>query len=201
MEEITAWWESVHQIMEKRGANIPVVCLGDFNAKLGSAVSEGCGDHAWDVEDDGGGLLRELVDRWGLLMPSTFSQYHEGHSATFVSSLGHKSRIDYILVSKDSQPGIIRSFVDMDMTSTGQGPQAVSSGGRHATAIHRCRQMSMSIGRIWDKICKKGRPSTFLVRNESRGSCTSMPTHGSFFVIEKSWGSNTERYRERSKAM
>ena len=75
MEEITAWWESVHQIMEKRDANIPVVCLGDFNAKLGSAVSEGCGDHAWDVEDDSGGLLRELVDRWGLLMPSTFSQY------------------------------------------------------------------------------------------------------------------------------
>ena len=113
--EIAEWWDHINSIMQKRDANIPVFCLGDFNASLGSVCCEECGDHAWDVEDDSGEKLREFAMKWDLLIPSTFGQYHEGSSATFVSPLGHESRIDFILVSKGSQSGIRRTYVDSGM--------------------------------------------------------------------------------------
>ena len=115
LEEISTWWTDIHSMMRKRDAAIPLFCLGDFNASVGSVNSDECGDHAWDVEDESGAFLREFAMKWDLLIPSTFSQYHEGTSATFTSPLGHHSRIDYILLSKDSQSGVLRTYVDTDI--------------------------------------------------------------------------------------
>ena len=114
-EEVSRWWDDLNTVMMKRDSNVPVICLGDFNARVGSIISEGCDDHAYDVEDEAGNRLRQFVDRWSLMIPSTFAKFHEGPSDTFHSPMGHGSRIDFILISKESQEGIVRSFVDRNI--------------------------------------------------------------------------------------
>eukprot|EP00438_Fugacium_kawagutii_P003317 Skav229331 [mRNA] locus=scaffold2917:90227:93595:+ [translate_table: standard] len=50
-----------------------------------------------------------------MVIPSTFSDWHQGPSATFASAYGQQSRIDYIAVSDDMIPGIVLTFVDEEI--------------------------------------------------------------------------------------
>ena len=172
--EVAAWWGELEAVMEKRDINVPVVCLGDFNARLGSITSAGCDDHAWDVEDEAGSRLRLFAERWGLLIPSTFAQYHDGPTATFISPLGHSSRIDFILISNESQAGISRSYVDDTID--------VMNGDRDH------RPLLLEVGLQWTpKRTNKFTRMSFYDREAAREWCKSDGTQLLTMLPEQPW--------------
>ena len=68
---IRQWWAAL-EAMLPRGHDL--VILADCNARLGSVVSEGVGDHAPAAECPAGTALREFVARRDLWIPSNFSR-------------------------------------------------------------------------------------------------------------------------------
>ena len=111
-EEIQQWWHELQKVISKRDANVALFCLGDMNCKIGSIVTEGIGEHGADIEDLGGTNFREFCEANQLIVPSTFDQWHQGPSDTFVSAHNTKSRLDYIAVSSACQAGVVQSYVD-----------------------------------------------------------------------------------------
>jgi hypothetical protein len=67
------------------------------------------------VEDEGGARFRQLCEKHDLLVPATFSQWHQGPTGTYTGPKGARSRIDYIAVSQSCQEGIERSYVDQEI--------------------------------------------------------------------------------------
>ena len=118
-EELQQWWNEPEHVLQQRDRNIlrniPFFCLGDFNCKVGNTPSQTIGDHASDVEDEGGARFRQLCEKHDLLVPATFSQRHQGPTGTYTGPKGARSRIDYIAVSQSCQEGIERSYVDQEI--------------------------------------------------------------------------------------
>eukprot|EP00438_Fugacium_kawagutii_P031562 Skav203467 [mRNA] locus=scaffold3193:38496:44295:+ [translate_table: standard] len=111
-QEIETWWAELTAVLSRHRSSTPLVLLGDCNARVGSVVTPFIGDLSPDIEDVAGACFRELCERFKLLVPSTWSLFHEGDSATYRSHFGAQSRIDYIAVSECIQTGIVSSFVD-----------------------------------------------------------------------------------------
>lgn len=114
-EEVQLWWDEVEQILQKRDCNVPLFCLGDFNCRLGSTPGPTIGDHACDVEDEGGARFRCFCETHDLIVPSTFSHWHHGVSDTYMGPNGASSRIDFIAISQSCQDGVVKSCVDEEM--------------------------------------------------------------------------------------
>ena len=93
--------------------------MGDLNCKVGSISNDSIGECAPDFEDLGGERFRKLCQRWDLVVPSTWDDWHHGRSDTYFTSHGHGSCIGYIAVSNECRMGIRQSFVDYDMTCSG----------------------------------------------------------------------------------
>lgn len=113
--EIQEWWDELHKIAATRDGNVNLICLGDLNCKIGSIVTDGIGDHAGEMEDEGGERFREFCIEQKLVVPSTFAHWHNGVTSTFVSTHNTQSRLDYIAISAACQEGIVESHVDVDM--------------------------------------------------------------------------------------
>ena len=114
-EEVQLWWDEVEQILQKRDCNVPLFCLGDFNCRLGSTPGPTIGDHACDVEDEGGARFRCFCETRDLIVPCTFSHWHHGVSDTYMGPNGASSRIDFIAISQSCQDGVVKSCVDEEM--------------------------------------------------------------------------------------
>ena len=89
--------------------------MGDLNCKVGSISNDSIGECAPDFEDLGGERFRKLCQRWDLVVPSTWDDWHHGRSDTYFTSHGHGSCIGYIAVSNECRMGIRQSFVDYDI--------------------------------------------------------------------------------------
>ena len=85
-EFVKAWWKGFARILNQRDPRAMLFILGDCNCGIGSVESAAIGDEAPDVEDEGGDAVesREICETNHLFVPSTFSGWHEGSSATFV---------------------------------------------------------------------------------------------------------------------
>ena len=94
--DIVQWWQSLHDVLQSRSRDIPLFCLGDCNAKIGSVTSDGIGDHVPDYEDTAGTCLRDLCRDFTLAVPSTFQHLHCGQSWTYTTTRGQHKRLDYI---------------------------------------------------------------------------------------------------------
>ena len=114
-QEIHMWWDELERVVATRDRNVNLICMGDFNCKIGSIVTEGVGDHAGEMEDEGGERFREFCEKQNLVVPSTFAHWHQGVTHTFVSAHNTCSRLDYIAISAACQEGIVESHVDEDM--------------------------------------------------------------------------------------
>ena len=114
-EEILAWWKDVADVFGKIPREGHVLFMGDFNCKIGSVPSNGIGEHAADFEDLGGESFRLLCEQWNLIVPSTWSEFHQGTTCTYQGPKGAKSRIDYIAVDQRCREGIAKSYVDIDI--------------------------------------------------------------------------------------
>ena len=113
--DITEWWQDVDHVLAQISRDATIIFLGDFNCKIGSVTCDGIGDHDAGFEDAGGECFRHVCAKHGLLVPSTWSTFHHGTSDTYCGPKGHTSRIDYIAVGHQAQPGIIKTFVATDM--------------------------------------------------------------------------------------
>eukprot|EP00435_Cladocopium_sp_Y103_P006955 s3639_g2.t1 len=113
--EIQKWWDELDSLISRVRPGIPVFLLGDCNAHVGSVESTAIGHCHADLEDLSGTLLRELCEKHELLIPSTFSLWHQGDGHTYTGPRGHKSRIDFIAVSQQCASGIVQSWVDEEL--------------------------------------------------------------------------------------
>ena len=114
-QEILDWWDELEDVVAKRDRNVNLICLGDLNCKVGSISTCGIGEHAGDLEDEGGERFRAFCDGQNLIVPSTFAHWHHGVTNTFVSAHNTQSRLDYIAISAACQTGVVESYVDVDM--------------------------------------------------------------------------------------
>lgn len=112
--EIRDWWRYLLEVADTRPSHGPVFLIGDANAKIGAVTSAGIGDLAPDFEDDAGEMLRACCDKLSLVLPATFEQWHVGPTATFSSTRGGQSRVDYVAVPSVWSEGIESSWVCED---------------------------------------------------------------------------------------
>ena len=108
--EIQEWWEHFRQLIQNRPSRLPMIWLGDMNAKIGSITTSGIGANAADLEDTAGTELREACTCHHMTIPSTFRHWHDTATWTYVNPAGFRSRNDYIAVAEDILPGVARSF-------------------------------------------------------------------------------------------
>ena len=113
-QEIKDWWSTLCEVLDKRPSHGPLFLIGDANAKIGAVNSSAIGDLAPDFEDCAGEMLRDCCSRFSLILPSTFGEWHEGPTATFSSTRGGQSRVDYIAVPEACRDGVTGSWVDED---------------------------------------------------------------------------------------
>ena len=111
-DEICAFWNHCQEILEQRAWKAPVWFMGDINGKIGCLESNSVGSFAADMEDVGGQCFHRLCDTFNWIVPATFAKWHQGASNTFVSALGHETRLDFIAVDEFFEEGIQSSYVD-----------------------------------------------------------------------------------------
>eukprot|EP00438_Fugacium_kawagutii_P030957 Skav228891 [mRNA] locus=scaffold194:214370:219709:+ [translate_table: standard] len=105
------WWSNLDDVYNRIVADLPVVILGDMNARLGSTVSEAVSSHAAEEESFTGQFVHSFALDHQLWLPSTFSSCHEGKSTTWVSTAGTQHRIDYVLLPQKWRNFEVRSTI------------------------------------------------------------------------------------------
>ena len=114
-QEINTWWQEIAELLRTRKQDIPLFVLGDFNCLVGSVTDDSIGPHAGDIEDEAGAMLRNVCNEMELMMPATFSHFHDGPTGTFTAVNGASSRIDFILIPQQCQHDVVRSSVDHEI--------------------------------------------------------------------------------------
>ena len=114
---IRQWWADLEAVLP---CGHDLVILADCNARLGSVVSDGVGDHAPAAECPAGTALREFVARRDLWIPSTFHDQDGLHNRdvsepTWHAPAGGDSRIDYVLLPMAWRSARCRPFVWYDV--------------------------------------------------------------------------------------
>ena len=101
------WWLKVTKLINDRVTKgIPVIVLGDLNARLGSVQVPGIGPIAKEEECPNGKLLRKCILENDLTAINTTPK-HQGDTSTYA-----KTRIDYILTSTSWMPAVVMSWKD-----------------------------------------------------------------------------------------
>ena len=111
-QEIQSWWDCARQTLEECLNRGNVILVGDLNCKVGSIPADGIGTRAADFEDLGGENLRQVCNDQGLTVVNTFDDFHQGSDWTYMNPQGHRSRIDFILVSDAILNGVSKSYID-----------------------------------------------------------------------------------------
>lgn len=109
------WWSQFNDVLQKRDKGAYLFMLGDGNCSVGSIDDEAIGSLDEDIEDEGGGHLHDICRRESLMIPSTFDQWHQGQSHTFLSAKGGRSRIDFIVIPRECAASVVRSYVNLDI--------------------------------------------------------------------------------------
>lgn len=111
------WWQHFEVVLGSRPAGGFLFMGGDANARLGSTSSTALGDLRPDFEDSAGQCFCRLCEKFQLILPSTFSQFHQGQSWTYMNPGGAQSRIDFVAIPADCVSGIVSSKVldDIDL--------------------------------------------------------------------------------------
>eukprot|EP00435_Cladocopium_sp_Y103_P046691 s371_g13.t1 len=111
-QELQLWWETFTEVVNKRDKQALLFVMGDMNCSIGSVTGLANGSHCYDIEDDPGTFWRELCEKCDLLIPSTFEDFHQGPSHTYVGPRGQQSRLDFIAMPQECHQGISRSYTN-----------------------------------------------------------------------------------------
>ena len=119
-ESYDAWWNHIQAIVQKVCPHLPIIILGDMNAKLGSVCSEAVDSLGAEEESITGHALHSFMLECQLWAPSTFEQHHTGPSFTWISSEGAAHRLDFILIPSAWKGFDIHSKMmqDVDLCTT-----------------------------------------------------------------------------------
>lgn len=109
------WWTQISVLMERHAPDLPLIILGDCNARLGTITSEAVSNHAKEVESTCGHLLHCFLLESSMWAPATFSDLHSGDSVTWISPLGQGYRLDYVLLPQAWHDFSIRSYVQTNI--------------------------------------------------------------------------------------
>eukprot|EP00438_Fugacium_kawagutii_P016851 Skav219683 [mRNA] locus=scaffold817:72948:78818:+ [translate_table: standard] len=105
------WWQFFAGQVAKTPVQLPLVMLGDMNARIGKVVTEAVSDVHAEDETETGHLMHSFMLEHRLWAPSTFESCHEGDSYTWVSHDGVKHRLDYVLLPQAWKSMTILSHV------------------------------------------------------------------------------------------
>eukprot|EP00438_Fugacium_kawagutii_P017716 Skav233537 [mRNA] locus=scaffold5919:72146:77359:- [translate_table: standard] len=111
----TSWWQFIQDMIQRVASSLPLVVLGDMNAKLGSITSDHVSFLGAEEESSTGHHLHSFLMEHQLWAPATFQAHHDGPSYTWVSHDGHRSRLDYILLPSSWRGFDICSQNDYDV--------------------------------------------------------------------------------------
>ena len=108
------FWDHVGRVVATRPSGAQLVVLTDSNGHLGSVSSSAVGAAGTEFENPAGAAFHTFLLEFGLCLPSTFQELHDGLHLTWRvgSSLGH--RLDYIAVPEDWLTGTVASSVWYD---------------------------------------------------------------------------------------
>lgn len=90
------WWRTLSMIVQPTPPDVPLLVVGDYNAKLGNITSEAISDLQASVENPPGQAAHAFLLEHRLWAPSTHEAYHVGDVMTYISPQGHRSRLDYV---------------------------------------------------------------------------------------------------------
>ena len=124
-----AFWHDICEKIVKLVPNLAnLILVGDFNTKLGGAVSDCIGSFASDTPNKVGKCVHEHLSKFKLAVPSTFSGFFLGSTShTYTHHTGSKHRIDFIAVP-------LPSLAFSDAFSTFEAP-ATHLGDRCAATL------------------------------------------------------------------
>ena len=105
------WWNRVQNLVQHTAAHLPLIVLGDMNAKIGTVHSESVGAHGAEPENATGNLLHTFTLECRLWAPSTHAEVHEGPTHTWISSEGLKHRLDFVLIPQAWKRPDVSSFI------------------------------------------------------------------------------------------
>ena len=99
-ENRSQWWNQLSQIMSRLHEDDMLICGCDFNARLPMTILPHIGDLTCEKGNSNTHFMVEYVKAHDLILPSTFSEMHNGPSATWRHSTGRVARLDYLAVKK-----------------------------------------------------------------------------------------------------
>ena len=100
-QDVQKWWSRFQNLLYRFGSTSRIVIGIDANARLATETTDSFGMlHAED-----GGLPGQCFEKFAiealLVVPSTFSHFHQGDSWTWRHPRGNTSRIDYVLIDRE----------------------------------------------------------------------------------------------------
>ena len=146
--ECRQWWNDVSNLVQTAASHLPLVILGDLNAKVGSVNSDSIGEYGAEEENTNGHMLHSFMIANNMWAPSTFASHHSGPHATWTSSSGTESRIDYILLPMSWIEYHSRSYIqeDVDLCTVRQDHSVVALDiSMHTAASTRTKNSRINL--------------------------------------------------------
>ena len=106
-QEVAAWWLDTASKVAAQQLAVPLVCLADANARVGSVCSSAIGPVDVHVENASGTSFHEFLLDLGLFAPSTF----HGGGPTWASNAGALLRLDFVALPLLWSAAVVRTVV------------------------------------------------------------------------------------------
>ena len=100
------WWSSFRKLIAGIRPKDLVFLAGDFNAKIPKSIEGKVGDLLCDQSHPNSPFMLDFLESYDFMAPSTYSELHNGPTATWWHSSGRPSRLDYILIRQQQWDSI-----------------------------------------------------------------------------------------------
>ena len=112
------WWETFRQRALRFAKAGHLICLGDFNARLGQSIVDCIGERTCEQTTDNGTRLSRILEEAKMWAPTTYSDVHEGIDWTWTHPRGVRARLDYILLGQSERLWAHSSYVDTSIQTS-----------------------------------------------------------------------------------
>lgn len=146
-EDKNDWWQELQSQVQRCAPNGFLICLGDFNARLGYQIEGSVGELLCDQTTDNGERLITLLEDESLWIPSTFAEVHTGPSWTWTHPRGTKARLDYIILNRSTALWAKESWTDTTIQTS--------------LTVHDHELVALSVGAIWSSTTRKPSRRTY----------------------------------------
>lgn len=110
-----AWWDSISMLIHRVAPTLPLILLGDTNARLGQISSEAVSQVAPEVGNTAGTFFHSLLLEHNMWIPATFENVHHGTSTTWTAHDGSEHRIDYVAIPNHWQMFDVESYTTFEV--------------------------------------------------------------------------------------